>query len=75
MTYYQVKTESDNEYLHGKKDILVGKELKTAREIEKLKLTAEYVKRHFNALEVSRKGTHYFFGARFISIGFTPKYI
>ena len=32
MKYYQVKPESDNEYLHGKKDILVGKELKTTRE-------------------------------------------
>jgi hypothetical protein len=64
MTYYKVKPEHDNKRKHRMDpscDIYIANELYTEREIGKYDLNKEYM----DEVNVSRKKTYWFFGARF----------
>lgn len=69
MKYYRVKENFDNapRFYEGSDHrlrldgILVGNELYTERERAKI-MNADY---HFDVVEVSKKKTYFFFGARF----------
>lgn len=60
MKYYKIKQDYDNK---RRKDgsILVGNELYTEKELEKYNIPTSYC----DIVEVSRKDTYFFFGARF----------
>lgn len=60
MKYYRIKEEHDNKKrIDG--SILVGNELYTEKEVEKYHIPISYC----DIIEVSRKKTYFFFGARF----------
>ena len=78
MTYYRVKPEKDQTRVcvdDGKAGYtLIGYELWTHREVERvLKITDnDRVARLFDAVEVSKKRTHWFFGCRYADDGPGP---
>lgn len=60
MTYYRIKKEHDNRR-RSDGNIFVGNELYTPREKEKYSIPDAFC----DVIEVSRKKTYFFFGARF----------
>jgi hypothetical protein len=65
MKYYRVKPEYDNKTQYSKRGkyagIYVGNELYTEKEVERRHLNPGYME----LVEVSKKKTYWFFGARF----------
>ena len=75
MLYMKVKPAADNFIINKKFDILVANELYTIKEFEKLRYeflkmgrgTVE-LKDKFEIVDISRKQTYFFFGARFSNL-------
>lgn len=81
MKYYRVKKEVDNYAIYTKKGnhleytgLLVGNELLTIKEYEKMKIKADlikcgYIRKNFedcfNAVDINKNNTYFCFGARF----------
>lgn len=67
MKYFKVNTNADNTRKNvNKTDILVKNELYTEKELQKFApIWSLYVKSYFTVVEISKKDTYYFFGARF----------
>ena len=71
MKYYRVKPEYDNLRKYNGKKVLydgiwIENELYTQKELEKLtKAGFVVLYKYFDPVEISKKKTHYFFGARF----------
>lgn len=67
MKYFKVKNESDqvrvNKY---KSDFLIKHELKTESECKKLFITPDFLKIHFDEINVNKNYTFFCFGARFL---------
>ena len=64
MTYYKVKLFADNKYWNPRLrngEIYIADELYTPKEVEKHNLNMDYLEE----VNVSRKKTYWFFGARF----------
>lgn len=62
MLYYQVKPQFDNYRKPGKTfDIYVARELYTPKEVERYHLNKDYLQ----PVEISKRKTYFFFGARF----------
>lgn len=72
MTYYRVPQENNNKRIFGYdkngnieyKGCLVANELYTQKEVEKMRLACPTCIL-FDQIEISRKRTYFFFGARF----------
>lgn len=72
MLYYRVKPDADQFVINKKCDILIADELYTIKEFEKLRYeflkmgrgTVE-LKNKFEIVDIPRKQTYFFFGARF----------
>lgn len=72
MLYMRVKPSADQFVINKKYDILIANELYTIKEFEKLRYeflkmgrgTME-LKNKFELVDISRKQTYFFFGARF----------
>lgn len=60
MKYYKVKPEHDNKRKNNN-DIYIANELYTEKEVEKQHLNKNFME----IVEVSKKATYWFFGARF----------
>ena len=69
MLYLRVKPEFDNHRKNNKFDIFVGNELYTVREFEKIRKeyhgNIQELNNIFEYVNISRKQTFFFFGARF----------
>lgn len=66
MKYYRVKEEYDNANISTPENVsyyIVARELYTIKEFEK-KINKKWIN-CFELVEVSKKATHWFFGARF----------
>lgn len=72
MLYMRVKPDADQFVINKKHDILIANELYTIKEFEKLRY--EFLKmgrgtvelnNKFEIVDISRKQTYFFFGARF----------
>lgn len=60
MKYYKVKSEYDNK-IKPNNDIYIANELYTEKEVERQHLNRNFME----IVEVSKKATYFFFGARF----------
>ena len=72
MIFYKVKPAFDNWRYSKNFDILIGNELYTEKELEKLKQkyfhcysTVYNFDKIFDKVEIKKNKTHWFFGARF----------
>lgn len=69
MLYYKVKPEFDNVVIDKKFNILIGNELYTPKEFEKIKSNYHKNKDNLNkmvdAINVSKRKIYWCFGARF----------
>lgn len=67
MKYFRVKQTSDqiNTSIRFKNNFLIANELFTIREVDKSNETREFIHKHLELIEVSKKQTYFFFGARF----------
>ena len=81
MKYYRVKKEVDNYVIYTKKGhyleyfrLLVGDELLTIKEYEKIKIKADLIKcgytrksfmECFDSVDINKNNTYFCFGARF----------
>ena len=72
MLYMKVKPSADQFIINKKFDILVANELYTIKEFEKLRYEflkmgrgTAALKDKFDLVDISRKQTYFFFGARF----------
>jgi hypothetical protein len=71
MKYYRVKPEYDNLRKYNGKKVLfdgiwIASELYTQKELEKLtKAGFTVLYKYFDPVEISKKQTYFFFGARF----------
>ena len=66
MKFYRVKEECDNKNISTPKNVscyIIARELYTVKEFEK-KINKKWLN-CFELVEVSKKATHWFFGARF----------
>lgn len=72
MLYMKVKPDADQFVVSKKHDFLIANELYTINEFEKLRYeflkmggSTTQLKDKFELLDISRKKTYFFFGARF----------
>ena len=70
--YMKVKKEADNFIIDKKNNFLVGNELYTIKEFEKIRYnflkmggSTIQLKGKFELVEIPKNKTHFFFGARF----------
>lgn len=69
MKYYQVLPEYDNQVINPQYDFLVGNELYTEREYQKLKrksfIPEKTFEKCFKIVDVPKNQSYFLFGARF----------
>ncbi len=66
MKYYKVKGHAGGMSIPNKKGYyFVANELHTVKEVEKLKLSYEFIRNHLESVEINKFKTFWFFGARF----------
>jgi len=63
MKFYKVKNQSDN--VPHRKGFLVGNELYTEKELNKLSLSSNFIEENFDSVEINKFKTFWMFGARF----------
>lgn len=65
MKYLKIKPEYDNYVINQNFDILVGNELLTINEFNKLNIPSKIKYKCADLVEVNKSDTYWFFGARF----------